>query len=71
MEGVVGLYQDVTIGTVNPRKRCRMRVLKFMIERFQRERKRENTPAQKECTFQKQTLKAEAKQMKRELFSHS
>jgi hypothetical protein len=52
-------------GNSKSKKKCsRMRVLRFIIERFQRERKREKMPAQKECTFQKQTPKAKAKQMK-------
>jgi hypothetical protein len=44
--------------------------VRFIIERFQREKKREN-PLQKERTIQKLAAKAEAKQIKRDLFSQS
>jgi hypothetical protein len=44
--------------------------VRFIIQRFQRERKREKTPAQQQQrTIQKQTAKAKAKHAKWELFS--
>jgi hypothetical protein len=68
-----------TVKNFRTQQRCQVKKMRrtqhykvrFIIERFKRERKREKTPAQKEHTFQKQTAKAEAKQTKRELFSQS
>jgi hypothetical protein len=42
--------------------------VRFVIEQFQKQRKREN-PAQKARTIEKRTATAEAKLAKRELFS--
>jgi hypothetical protein len=45
--------------------------VRFVIERFQRERKREKTPAEKERTIHRLNAKAEVKQARREQFSQS
>jgi hypothetical protein len=68
-----------TVKNFRTQQRCQVKKMRrtqhfkvrFIIERFKRERKRETTPAQKERTIQKLTAKAEAKQTKRELFSQS
>jgi hypothetical protein len=43
--------------------------VRFIIERFRRERKREKTPAEKERTILRENKKAEVKQVRREQFS--
>jgi hypothetical protein len=45
--------------------------VRFIVERFRRERKREKTPAEKELAIHRLNAKAEVKQARREQFSQS
>jgi tetratricopeptide (TPR) repeat protein len=68
-----------TVKNFRTQQRCQVKKIRrtqhykvrFIIQRFRRERKREKTPAQKALTSQKKTARAEAKHTKRELFTHS
>jgi hypothetical protein len=53
------------------RRRTQHHKVRFVIERFRRERKREKTPAEKERTIHRLNAKAEVKQARREQFSQS
>jgi hypothetical protein len=56
---------------VKKMRRTQHHKVRFVVEKFRRERKRETTPAEKERTIHRLNVKAQAKQAKRELFAQS